>query len=465
MESLQFLNPNKEIKSLKEEDIREFRSVLNGNVLLPDDIEYQHSRKVWNGMIDRKPAMIVKCSNREDIQEALKFAGKHQITVTVRGGGHHVSGSAVRDKSMMIDLSEMKDIKVDVENKTVKSQPGVTWGELDKQTQEYGYSVPGGAVSTTGVAGLTLGGGIGWLRRKYGLSCDNLLSAEVVTAKGELLEVNEKSHPDLFWALKGGGGGFGIVSSFQFQLHEVGPEVMFCLVFYPASETEKFLKFYREKAPSLPDEVSSFLIYGTVPFGEPFPEEQYGRDYILFAGMYSGSVKEGEKVLQPFREVSRPLLDLSEPMNYTEVQTFFDEDYPKHELNYYWKSLLFNNLTDEAIDNYIALGKTRPSSLSTVDIWHLGGAIDKVKHADTAYPHRNANYLLGVEANWEKNKEDHRNIVWTKQAIEKFKSLSDGYSYLNFEGEGAEDVKAAQGKHHQKLQETKKKYDPDNLII
>lgn len=464
MESIKYLTPEEVIESLRDEEIREFKSAHKGVVLLPPDKEYEDTRKVWNGMIDRKPSMIAKCSDTEDIQIALKFADKHKMRVSVRGGGHHVAGSAVRDNGMMIDLSEMKNIHVDLQNKTVSTEPGVTWGELDTQTQKYGYSVPGGAVSTTGVAGLTLGGGLGWLRRKYGLSCDNLLSAEMVTAKGEVLKVDQNSHPDLFWAIKGGGGGFGIVSSFRFKLHAVGPEVMVCLVFYPASETNKILKFYRDRAPSLADEVSSFLIYGTTPPAEPFPEKDHGKEYILFAGMHAGTTEEGEKVFQPFREISQPMLDLSEPMNYVDLQTFFDEDYPKHELNYYWKSLLFDDLSDEVIGKFIELGKTRPSALSTVDIWHLGGAIDTIKHEDSAYPHRNSNYLLGVEANWEKNEPNEQNIAWARQAVEKFRFLSSGHSYLNFEDEGVEDIKTAQGRHHQKLKDIKKKYDPGKLF-
>ena len=464
MEPLKTLDLNNGMIGLADKDIREFKSGLIGEALLPHDKEYESARRVWNGMIDRKPSIIAKCRNPADIQKALKFARTHQIPVSVRGGGHHVTGSAVLDKGMMVDLSEMKEIKVDLENKTVYAQPGVSWGELDKQTQQFGYAVPGGVVSTTGIAGLTLGGGIGWLRRKYGLSCDNLLSAELITAKGELLKVNDQSNPDLFWAIKGGGGGFGIVSSFQYKLQPVGPEVMFCFVFYPASDTEKLLKFFRDTAPSLPDEVSSFLIYGTIPQTEPFPEGRHGEEYILFAGMHAGAVKEGEKALQPFREISQPILDLSGPMKYTEVQTILDEDYPKHKLYYYWKSLFFDDLSDEAIKKFIELGKTRPSALSTVDIWHLGGAIDKKNHANSAYPHRNSSYLLGVEANWEPNEPNQQNIAWAKEAIEKFRSVSSGNSYLNFEDEGAESIRAAQGRHHQKLQDIKKKYDPDYLI-
>jgi hypothetical protein len=463
MKELELLKQDKKKVRIQPEVIEDLQNRVEGKVLVSGDRDYEEARKVWNGMIDRRPGVIIQCRSDKDIQEALKFAGELDIIVSVKGGGHHVAGSAVRDGGLMIDLSGMKAIDLDVKNKRVRVEGGATWGEVDSLTQKEGLAIPGGLVSTTGVAGLTLGGGIGWVRRKYGLACDNLLSAEVILPSGEKVTSSETSHPDLFWAIKGGGGGFGVVSNFEFQLHEIGPEVMTCLVFYPATAAEKVLKFYREKAPDMPEEISLLLIYGSVPGQEPFPDNRYGEDFILVAAMYSGAVEEGKSVLQPFRELADPILDLSGPMPYLELQAFFDEDYPKQKLNYYWKSLYFDELSDKAIDKFIELGKNRPSPLTTVDIWQMGGAIDRVGMDATAYPHRGSGHLLGIESNWEKELSDPENIQWTKKAIEDFLPLSGGRSYLNFEG--AEDEKALTGGVHQeKLQRIKEKYDKAGLF-
>ncbi len=282
----------------------------------------------------------------------------------------------------------------------------------------------------------------------------------MMTAQGKLLKASEQSNPDLFWALRGGGGNIGIVSSFEYRLREAGPKVMFCLVFYPAEAAKKILRFYRES--SLPPEVSALILYGTVPGEEPFPQKWQGEEAVIFAAMYAGSTEKGEEILYPFRELATPIVDFSDVMNYTEVQMFFDEDYPKNGLNYYWKSLFFDELTDEAIDKYIELGKSRPSPLTTVDIWGMGGAVDKVGHTATAYPHRNAKYLLATESNWEKSGSDEENVRWTKNAIEEFLPLSGGKSYLNFEE--TEQMQNPHGDHQKRLKEIQQKYDPEGLF-
>lgn len=464
METLEFITAKDDLISLQEKAIRNLKKEIQGEILIPTDPDYYQSRMVWNGMIDKYPAVIVKCKNTDDIKKAVAFSNKHQLKFSVRGGGHHVAGGAILNKGMVIDLSGMKKIELDQNAHTVTAEAGATYGDLDTYTQKYGLAVPGGLVSTTGIAGLTLGGGIGWLRRKYGLACDNLVSAEVITAQGDLLQVNDHSHSDLFWALKGGGSGFGIVTSFTFKAYPIGPKVAMALIFYPASFTENLLRYIREKAAKIPEEVSFLLIYGTVPEDEMFPENTHGKEYILFGGMYTGEPSEGEKIFQPFRELGNPILDLSGVMSYTEAQTLFDAEYPKHELHYYWKSLFFDQLSDEAIMSFIELGKSRPSPLSTVDIWHLGGAIDRVGLEESAYPHRGSTYLLGIESNWRKIESDERNIDWTRRAIEKFRSYSGGHSYLNFEDREIENIEAAQGDSYQRLMAIKDKYDPKHLI-
>ncbi|MBK6265345.1 FAD-binding oxidoreductase [Marivirga sp. S37H4] len=464
MDFIKTVSKDNTLKKLSEKEISDFRNHLQGTLLLAGKEGYDESRSVWNGMIDRKPALIVQCQNSADIQTALAFIRKHNFILSVKGGGHNVAGSAVCDGGLMIDFSKMKEISVDAESKKIKVEAGATWAELDTAAQKQGLAVPGGVVSTTGVAGLTLGGGIGWLRRKYGLACDNLISAEVITANGEKIIASEQQHADLFWAIKGGGSGFGVVSTFEFQAHPVGPEVFFSPVFYPATEAEQIIKSYREKSRSMPNEVSTFLIYGTVPAGEPFPDKWHNEDYILIASMYTGKVEEGEKVLKPYRELGQPIADFSGIMPYTNVQSFFDEDYPKQELHYYWKSIVAKELSDAAISMFIELGKNRPSPLTTVDIWQLGGAIDQVPHSQTAYPHRNAQHLIAIESNWEKHLPDQENIEWTKNAIRELLPFTEGSSYLNFEDAETEDVKRAQGSHHKKLQEIKNKYDPENIF-
>ncbi len=455
---------DKTLKQLSEEEILDFRGQIYGTVLLPREEGYEDGRSVWNGMIDRKPALIVQCQNSDDIQAALAFVRKHNAVLSVKGGGHHVAGNAVCEDGLMIDLSKLKEISVDVESKKIKVGAGATWGELDKAAQKDGLAVPGGVVSTTGVAGLTLGGGIGWLRRKYGLTCDNLISAEVILANGEKIIASEHQHADLLWALKGGGSGFGVVSYFEFQAYPLGQDVFFSPVFYSANQAEQIVKAYCEKSRSMPNEVSTFLIYGTVPSDKPFPKNWHGEDYILIASMYSGKLQEGEKVLKPYRELGEPIVDLSGAVSYTTVQTFFDEDYPKQELNYYWKSVMVKELSDTAIAKFIELGKNRPSPLTTVDIWQLGGIIDQVPHSQTAYPHRNAQHLIAIESNWKKHYSDQENILWTKNAIKEMLSFSEGSSYLNFEDAGNDDVKRARGSHLEKLQEIKNKYDPEDIL-
>jgi hypothetical protein len=464
MDNLKILSNKKTVKPLSEKEVSEFRNQLRGSLLLPGESGYEEARRVWNGMIDRRPAFIVQCLNSEDIQASLAFVRNHGIQITVKGGGHHVAGSAVCDGGLMLDFSKLNEISVDVDSKKIEVGAGATWAELDIKAQKKGLAVPGGVVSTTGVAGLTLGGGIGWLRRKYGLTCDNLLSAEVLTANGEKIIASKQQHTDLFWALQGGGSGFGIVSSFKFQAHQVGPDVFFSPVFYPATEAENILKAYREISCSMPNEVSTFLIYGTVAEQEPFPEKWHGEDFLLIASMYSGKGEEGKKVLQPYRELGTPIADLSGSMPYTSVQTFFDEDYPKQELHYYWKSVMINELSDPAIDKFIELGRNRPSPLTTVDIWQLGGKIDQVPHSGTAYPHRKAKHLIAVESNWEKNQPDKKNIQWTRNAIKELLNFTEGSSYLNFEDAEVKDVQWARGSHDKQLEEIKNKYDPERIL-
>ena len=453
--------------ALDDSTVEEFGSSLHGTLLRVEDTDYNEARSLWNGMISKKPALIVRCANVDDVVKAVDFARENELLVAVRGGGHGVAGSAVCEGGLVVDLSSMKSIQVDPGRRTVRAEGGVTIGELDKETQTYGLATPMGVVSETGIAGLTLGGGIGWLRRKHGLSCDNLLSVELVTADGRLLKASESENPDLFWGIRGGvGGNFGVVTSFEYRLHPVGPEVMFCLVFHDGKRMEEALRFYREYAQAASEEISSFVICGTVPSEEPFPEEAHGDPYVLFGALYAGEVEEGERATRPLREFGDPLVDFSGPMPYVEVQSMLDADYPDGG-RYYWKSLYLNSLDDEAIACIVEHTSRRPSEIATVDVWHMGGAISRVGTKESAFGGREAPFLLGVEANWEDPEHDEANISWARVCVEDMRSFSGGGEYLNFPGflEGGEDtLKATFGQNYERLVALKNEYDPTNLF-
>ncbi|MAS34080.1 MAG: FAD-linked oxidase [Anaerolineaceae bacterium] len=450
-----------------ETDIQNFAGQLKGQLIRPQDGNYDEARAVWNGMIDRYPALIARCAHVDDVVAAVNFARQHNLVIAVRGGGHNVAGTAVWDDSLVIDLSGMKQVTVDPTNKLARAEGGATWGDVDQATQQYGLAAPGGVVSETGIAGLTLGGGMGWLRRKYGLSCDNLKSVQMVTADGQIITASKDENADLFWGICGGGGNFGIVTAFEYHLHEVGPEVMFCFVFQPADNAHDALRFYRQYTESSPDEVSSFAILGTVPPTEHFPQAAHGKPFVLFAGLYAGPVEEGQRVLQPLRDYATPIVDMSGVMPYAEAQTVFDEDYPSGEMRYYWKSVYIRALDDAVIDKLIALQAEDPSPFSTIDVWQLGGAMSRIGPEETAFGSRSAPFLIGIESNWIHPEHDAGNIAWNRKVYRELQPFSDGNEYLNFPGlyEDAEQmVKTTFGANYQRLVALKNKYDPTNLF-
>ena len=452
---------------LREETIRVLISRLQGQLLRPGDNHYDEARTVWNGMIDKHPACIARCANATDVVTAVNYARDNHLLVAVRGGGHNVAGTAVCDDGIVIDLSAMKEVYVDPQARLTRAEGGATWGELDQRTQPFGLATPGGVVSDTGIAGLTLGGGIGWLRRKYGLSCDNLVAAEIVTADGNQVKVSATENADLFWGLRGGGGNFGIVTAFEFRLHPVGPEVMFAFVFYHGKRAKEALQFYRDYTADAPDEVSSFAILGTFPTTDTYPEEVRNQPYVLLAAMYAGSVEDGKRMLEPLRKFDIPLLDFSAAMPYVQVQSILDEDYPSGILRYYWKSLYLHDLSDEVIDRLLACAQSRPSVLSTVDIWHMGGAVSRINVNESAFSGRHAPYLLGIEANWESQHRDATNMTWARRCIEAMLPFSDGSEYLNFPGlleHSEEMLRRTFGDSYERLRELKNKYDPTNLF-
>lgn len=448
-------------------DIHELRKQFDGELIIPGDAEYDAQRKLWNGMIDKFPALIARCTSTSDVAQAVRFALENHLTIAVRGGGHNVAGFAMVDGGMVIDLSLMTQVQVDATNRTARVAGGATLKHIDQATQPFGLAVPAGVVSATGIAGLTLGGGMGWLRRKYGLTCDNLLAAEVVTASGEIVRASETENPDLLWGLRGGGGNFGIVTAFEFRLHPVGPEVAFTFVLYPLEAAKAVLR--RHEAFLQTDsqgDVSTLIVMGFVPSAAAFPEDLHGKTFIGLLGMYAGDAGIGMDVMQPLREITPALLDLSGVMPYSDVQQIYDEDYPNGK-RYYWKSAGVQQLSDEMIDLMVAHTLGAPSHHSTIDLWYHGGAVARPDAAATAYGRRDVPYLVNTEANWESPADDDVNICWARNFLEALKPYSENSLYLNFPGmleDGDNLVRAAFGENYMRLVDLKTKYDPENVF-
>jgi FAD/FMN-containing dehydrogenase len=447
-------------------DLGGLRAALDGQVIGPDDRDYEEARKVWNGVIDKRPAAIVRCGTVEDVVATIGFARGNGLPVTARGGGHNVAGLAVADDALVMDLSSMKDAVVDQERGTVRIGGGATLGDLDRATQAFGLATPLGLQSETGIAGLTLGGGMGWLRRKYGLSCDQLASAEVVTADGTVLTADEEQNTDLFWALRGGGGGFGVVTTFEYRVYPVGPEVMVAALFYPRSMAKEVFRSVEQYTKDAPEDISPLAFLGTVPPAEPFPEEAHGAPAVIVGAMHPGEPNEGERLLQPLRELGDPIMDLSGPMPYVQFQSLFDEDYPNGR-RYYWKSIHLAELGDEVLERLVAHGEAAPSMLSTVDVWYQGGAMTRVGPTDTAVGDRSSPILIGVESNWEDPADDDANVKWARDLVADMSRFPSGGAYLNFPGfleEGEQLLKESFGPNYERLQAVKETYDPSGMF-
>jgi FAD/FMN-containing dehydrogenase len=441
-----------------------FAAGVRGAVLRPGEAGYEEARAIWNGLIDRRPALIVQCTGAADVVDAVNFAREQNLLLSIKGGGHNVAGNAVNDGGLVIDLS--RGVHIDPATRTVRAQGGVTWGDCDRETQFFGLAVPGGVVSTTGIAGLTLHGGVGHLRRKYGLSIDNLLSVDIVTADGELRRASETENEDLFWAVRGAGSNFGVVTSFEFQAHPVGPLVMVGALFYPPEEARAILPAWRDYMASAPEELSSLAILWSVPPGEPFPPEHHGKPALVVAGVYAGSVEDGESVVQPLREFSQPLIDLSGPWPWVGLQSGFDALFPKGELRY-WKSRAVGELSQAAIDEIVDFGLRRPTPLTDLVIWHHGGAMSRVGETETAYGGRDTPFLVTGEVNWADPALTDEAIAFGRDFWDAMGRYSTGGLYLNFPGFGEEKealVRAGYGVNYDRVAELKAKYDPANLF-
>ncbi|MCE7082188.1 FAD-binding oxidoreductase [Streptomyces sp. ST2-7A] len=444
-----------------------FASRLRGALIRPDDADYEPARRLWNGMIDKHPALVARCAGDEDVIASVDFARENKLPLAVRGGGHGVAGQALCDGGLVIDLSEMREVHVDPEKRSAVARGGCTLGDIDRETQRHGLATPLGVVTGTGAAGLTLSGGMGWLRRKHGLSCDNLVSARVVTADGQLLVADGDRNRGLFWAIRGGGGNFGVVTAFEYRLHPIGPEVFLCFVFHPASHTEEVLRACERCLSERPDDFAPIGILGRIPEEEEsFPPEIRGKHYAALLGPYPGDPEEGERLLRPLREITEPILDLSGTVPYAEAQGTVDEDYPDG-LRYYWKSINMPGLDDGLIKRLAEHAAAAPSALSTIDVWYQGGAMARVGEEETAFANRDAPYLIGIEANWEAEAESAANVAWVRDTFADLRSFSTGGVYLNFPGfleEGEQLMHEGYGTNYERLSEIKAEYDPDNLF-
>jgi len=438
--------------------VTELAGGFSGQLLQPSDAGYQEARKLHNGLVDKRPALIARCRGVADVVEAVNLARRMNLEVAVRGGGHNVAGRATVDGGLMIDLMPMKGIHVDSRNRTVRAQGGVTWAELNRETQLHGLAVTGGVVSTTGVAGLTLGGGLGWLMGKYGLALDNLLSVELVTADGKVLRASKDEEPDLFWALRGGGGNFGVATSFEFQLHPVGPMITGGLVAHPFGHARDVLKFFRDFTASLPDEMSVFGGLLHAPDGS-------GTKLAAMVAGHCGSAAAGETATRPLKQFGTPAMDAIGPIPYNQLNAMLDGGFPKGALNY-WKSSFLARLSDEAIDTMIDCFARCPTPMGALLLEHFHGAATRVGVSDTAFPHRTDGFNFLVLGQWMEPSDTKKCIEWARKTYTAMEPFMAAGRYVNYLGddETGDPIAAAYGPNYRRLREVKAKYDPSNFF-
>ncbi|MEH6576518.1 MAG: FAD-binding oxidoreductase [Amphritea sp.] len=452
-----------EMKELSDEALSSLRGQVRGQILLPGDDDYDEVRQIWNAMVDRRPAAIVRCTGTADVIHAIKFARKHQLLISVRGAGHNIAGKSLYDGALLIDLSTMRSVRVDPEARQAIVEPGATLGDLDHETQAYGLAVPVGINSTTGVAGLTLGGGFGWLSRSYGLTVDNLVAAEVVTAAGERLRCDALNHANLFWAISGGGGNFGIVTSFEFQLHPVGPEVMSGPIVFPFDQAASVLRSYREFCASCSEKLTVWAVIRDAP---PLPflaAEVHGTRVLILVALYNGDMAEGEKALAPLRQLGQPIADGFAPHPFVGFQQAFDPLLTPGVRNY-WKSHNFTELSDGLIDQLVDYGSRLPSPQSEIFVAQMGGVTNTVAAEATAYPHRDVEFVMNVHTRWDHADQDDECVLWARDFYQATRPFATGGVYVNFISEDEDRVDGAYGPNYDRLAQIKADYDPDNFF-
>ena len=441
------------------------RARLRGTLALPGEAGYDAARTIWNAMIDRRPAAVVRAAGAGDVIAAVNFARDHDIVLAVRGGGHNIAGNAVAEGGLLLDLTPMKSVRVDPVAKTARVEPGVTLGEFDRECQAFGLATPTGINSTTGIAGLTLGGGFGWLSRKYGLTVDNLLAADVVTADGKLVHASEKENPDLFWAIRGGGGNFGVVTSFEYRLHPLGPEIVAGLLVHPIANARALFDEYRKLTAAAPEELTCWIVMRKAPPLPFVPAEWHGKEVFVLAFCWAGDPAQGKSAVEKVQAVGKPVGQMVAPMPLVAWQSAFDPLLAPGARNY-WKSHDFTKLDDGFIATLIEYIGRLPSPDCEIFIGHLGGAVNKVPAAATAYPHRDVIYIMNVHTRWSDPAQDKTCIAWARELFDKTASYATGGVYVNFmpEDETGRVKTGAYGTNFERLAKLKAKYDPKNLF-
>ncbi|WP_152041921.1 FAD-binding oxidoreductase [Salinigranum salinum] len=458
------------ITPLDSSTVSDLRTAVAGDVITPDDESYHTARALWNGRIDRFPAAIVQVTSTDDVAEAIRFAREQELQIAVRGGGHHVTGSAIVDDGLVVDLSNLTTVDLDAEARTVRVGAGCRVSDILSVTQEHGLAIACGSAAHNGVAGSTLGGAIGWVRRKHGLGVDGLHSVELVTVDGDVLTASETENPELFWGLRGGGANFGVVTSYEFDCFELGPEVAVAQVAYPAPDAETtsdIFRRYREFVADAPDEVTSMALRTFVPPFPFVPQEFHGAPIVMFFGVYAGDVAEGETALAPLREMGEPAMDLSAPMPFLAVHEIANEMFPSGN-RYSWHSLYASELSDDLIGRIAAAGESAPGHEVAVTAWHLGGAVSDVAADETAYAWRDAEFLVSIDTTWRDPAADEAHLVWSESTwrdLRESAATLEGF-YPGFPGfvSGEERSQMAYGDNLARLAELKTEYDPENLL-
>jgi FAD/FMN-containing dehydrogenase len=454
--------------TVSEDALEALRAQLRGPAIRPTDSEYDEVRETFNAMHGGRPDVAIRCTGTADVVAGVNFAREHGLDLAVRGGGHSIAGLSAHEGGVLLDLAAMRGVLVDPERRVVHVQGGALLGDVDRETLPFGLVAPSGVVSDTGVAGLTLGGGYGWLRRKYGLACDGLVEAQVVCADGQVRTASADSHPDLYWAIRGGGGNFGVVTSFTFELRELGPDVAFSATFYPIEEVADVLRGWREYTETAPDEVTATCVTITFPASPAMPEALHDRKVVIIGAVYAGDVDEGMRVTAPLRSLGTPLFDMSGPTPFAHVQTGFDALFPRNVLRAYWKSEYVDELTDEAIATIAAKALDRPAPLTMVNLFHMGGAIAAIDPEATAFATRTAPYMVSIDGLWTDEITDDEGVEWVRSTWQEIARHGTGDVYLNFTGRADEaataGVDSAYGRNLRRLAEIKSVYDPDNLF-
>jgi FAD/FMN-containing dehydrogenase len=452
------------IASITPEALNPLRAALGGQALLPGDLGYDQARTVWNATVDKHPALVVRCAGPADVIQAMRFARQHNFLVAVRGGGHNIAGKAVADGALLIDLSHMRSVRVDRVERVAWVEPGATLGDFDRETQAFGLTTPVGINSTTGISGLTLGGGFGWTSRKFGMSIDNLIGADVVTADGQMRRASEKENADLFWALRGGGGNFGIVTGFEFRLHALDAPVLSGLLVHPFADASKLLREYRSFVAQAPEELTAWVVLRKAPPVPFLPEQWHGKEVMIMAVCFLGDPAEGEKVLSPLRKLGQPIADVIDLHQFASWQQAFDPLLTPGARNY-WKSHDFKELSDGLFEKLVDFAGRLPTAECEIFIANFGGAMGRVAADATAFAGRDAKFVMNVHTRWQDVRDDARCIGWAREFYDATRPYASSTAYVNFlSEEDGERLSSTYGGNYGRLRQIKTKYDPENVF-